>query len=773
MTDQGNKKRTGSVFSNIFTPRSNSITPKTTPVTTPNLEGIPNQRSQSVQVQSPMTSKPIKEIIRGEVFEEDPEMLKVSAQDLLVQAKKSGYFDKQGHTGLKQWKKRFFVLIEGYLYYFDDENSKEAASYIVLNYPKAAQKFESGKHTFKLQNWGERVYNFAADSDLLAEGWIYAINQACHTPTSKFITEARMTGWIQKKSKNPNATIWKSRFMAVHGKSIYIFRGNEDALHCFEVEATNAKLVHLDNNFHGTPVLQVTSNKRNLIFKSDFDDVGIWECAIKEASEKLVSDLRLGIAQSGLKAVMEFDTAQKLAGYKPHFIVVRGTQLFWFAKETDNEPIGVIDVRGKIVTKNEKDAKEIFRIEHASNIFYFKAKSVEIADVWVASLKNIAKEDLRSLNKSGWLVKQGGSIKTWKKRWCVLKENELYYYADKEDPEAKGSVNLSGFMIRVLNAKEATTEVDKKFCIKIFQPQRTWYLAAESAQDVYEWGIALRKASLKFVGGKTLHVDNTKKKEGFYKTITEAMAAAEPNDQVVLHAGEYREEILIKKPLLIRGEGDVTLRGTKKQPITMNIVGSSSISGLKIIQEGVNADVEAVLVKQGNLLLENCHVESQARNGVTVLGTCHCSLVGTTLKGSKQYGIQFIETSSALLENCLITHNGWDGVMIMDQSEATVRGCSINNNSYNGVSSGSDSRVQVEHCNIFENAWDGIQVGGQKSQIVLYNNTIFYNKGFGIFFEIPTIKGKKGTGSEPDPTAGKLEVDNKIYDNKKGAKNFE
>jgi hypothetical protein len=165
MTDQGNKKRTGSVFSNIFTPRSNSITPKTTPVTTPNLEGIPNQRSQSVQVQSPMTSKPIKEIIRGEVFEEDPEMLKVSAQDLLVQAKKSGYFDKQGHTGLKQWKKRFFVLIEGYLYYFDDENSKEAASYIVLNYPKAAQKFESGKHTFKLQNWGERVYNFAADSD--------------------------------------------------------------------------------------------------------------------------------------------------------------------------------------------------------------------------------------------------------------------------------------------------------------------------------------------------------------------------------------------------------------------------------------------------------------------------------------------------------------------------------------------------------------------------------------------------------------------------------
>jgi hypothetical protein len=33
--------------------------------------------------------------------------------------------------------------------------------------------------------------------------------------------------------------------------------------------------------------------------------------------------------------------------------------------------------------------------------------------------------------KTGWLVKEGGSIKTWRKRWFILKNGEFSYYKNK------------------------------------------------------------------------------------------------------------------------------------------------------------------------------------------------------------------------------------------------------------------------------------------------------------------------------------------------------
>lgn len=42
--------------------------------------------------------------------------------------------------------------------------------------------------------------------------------------------------------------------------------------------------------------------------------------------------------------------------------------------------------------------------------------------------------------KEGWLTKCGGSHKSWKKRWFILQENLLYYFADKK---ARGLLSLT------------------------------------------------------------------------------------------------------------------------------------------------------------------------------------------------------------------------------------------------------------------------------------------------------------------------------------------
>jgi hypothetical protein len=43
-------------------------------------------------------------------------------------------------------------------------------------------------------------------------------------------------------------------------------------------------------------------------------------------------------------------------------------------------------------------------------------------------LQGISVASLPNPDKDGYLTKQGGNIKTWKKRWCVLKDGSIFYF---------------------------------------------------------------------------------------------------------------------------------------------------------------------------------------------------------------------------------------------------------------------------------------------------------------------------------------------------------
>lgn len=67
-------------------------------------------------------------------------------------------------------------------------------------------------------------------------------------------------------------------------------------------------------------------------------------------------------------------------------------------------------------------------------------------------------------DKKGWLTKQGGRIKTWKRRWFILSETNLFYFRTPQDKEPCGIILLENvevvrvktkkncFMLRCFNA---------------------------------------------------------------------------------------------------------------------------------------------------------------------------------------------------------------------------------------------------------------------------------------------------------------------------------
>jgi len=98
-------------------------------------------------------------------------------------------------------------------------------------------------------------------------------------------------------------------------------------------------------------------------------------------------------------------------------------------------------------------------------------------------------------DKTGYLIKEGGNFKTWKKRWMVLKNNVIYYSKDQNSGEL-GIIRLNGLKpenIQINSSKK------KKNCFQIETPSRTYYLVADTEEEREIWMSAC-KSSVQPIG---------------------------------------------------------------------------------------------------------------------------------------------------------------------------------------------------------------------------------------------------------------------------------
>lgn len=94
--------------------------------------------------------------------------------------------------------------------------------------------------------------------------------------------------------------------------------------------------------------------------------------------------------------------------------------------------------------------------------------------------------------KKGWLVKQGGFIKSYQKRWFELRGNVAHYYVDESKKDKKGDFSL------LHTSVEPDFSTGKAFAIKVTPEDkgRVFYLVASSAEDQEEWINALMRTSV-------------------------------------------------------------------------------------------------------------------------------------------------------------------------------------------------------------------------------------------------------------------------------------
>ncbi|XP_026549069.1 cytohesin-4 [Notechis scutatus] len=65
-------------------------------------------------------------------------------------------------------------------------------------------------------------------------------------------------------------------------------------------------------------------------------------------------------------------------------------------------------------------------------------------------------------SREGWLLKLGGRVKTWKRRWFILTDNCLYYFEYTSDKEPLGIIPLENLSVRPVD------DLKKPNCFELF-----------------------------------------------------------------------------------------------------------------------------------------------------------------------------------------------------------------------------------------------------------------------------------------------------------------
>ncbi|XP_075281545.1 pleckstrin homology domain-containing family A member 7 isoform X2 [Opisthocomus hoazin] len=93
-----------------------------------------------------------------------------------------GWLHKQDSSGMRLWKRRWFVLADYCLFYYKDSREESVLgsiplpSYVIS--PVGPEDRINRKFSFKAEHSGMRTYYFSADTQEDMNGWIRAMNQA-------------------------------------------------------------------------------------------------------------------------------------------------------------------------------------------------------------------------------------------------------------------------------------------------------------------------------------------------------------------------------------------------------------------------------------------------------------------------------------------------------------------------------------------------------------------------------------------------------------------
>jgi parallel beta-helix repeat protein len=223
--------------------------------------------------------------------------------------------------------------------------------------------------------------------------------------------------------------------------------------------------------------------------------------------------------------------------------------------------------------------------------------------------------------------------------------------------------------------------------------------------------------------------------QGQYRTISQAIANAQPGTRILIHPGRYYEGLIINKPLELtnsgrRGEAEIE---SMDSACLLMQTDRAVVRGLTLRgRAGLKRQAFcAVDIPQGQLLIEDCDITSDSLACVAIHGPTSdpiirkCRIHGVLEK--RPAGILASENSRGTIEDCEIFGHAEVGVMISKSGSLTIRRCEIRDGEKAGIFITNSSVGTVEGCTISNNV-TGIMVtergSGRIENCNIFSNTV-------------------------------------------------
>jgi hypothetical protein len=195
--------------------------------------------------------------------------------------------------------------------------------------------------------------------------------------------------------------------------------------------------------------------------------------------------------------------------FEPRLVELRNDHNLYYYKVdpmappgTEPQLLGKLPLSISTVGQNP-EKPEWFTFTCGTKVVLWQGDSGAVVTEWMDVLTRMIGEAKWAYSADvefeGYLTKKGEKVKNWKRRWCVLRQDHIFYYENQQIPridpqQYKGKISLYDCIV--------SGDSEKSFGFKIHTRDRTYYLEAKDVLEARRWvkSIHICRKRLKVIG---------------------------------------------------------------------------------------------------------------------------------------------------------------------------------------------------------------------------------------------------------------------------------
>jgi len=218
-----------------------------------------------------------------------------------------------------------------------------------------------------------------------------------------------------------------------------------------------------------------------------------------------------------------------------------------------------------------------------------------------------------------------------------------------------------------------------------------------------------------------------------FSNIQRAINHAKPFETIIVNSGEYNENIVINKPVILQSESGFSSTTLIAKNSDFNVVGiyheETTIDGFTIIGA---TNASAIYINTANAVIRNnqCGTSTDEKNntGIYINDDSHNNIIENNIVSNNSSSGIFVEGPYNLISNNTSYKNN-KGISI-ERSNNTVVSNKCHENTQSGIYIGYGTYNSVLY-NDCRNNEDGIKISGSRN--IIHASQCFYNKNSGVF----------------------------------------